>query len=529
MIPLNKVDDYYLSEVFKDNEGINSSEIIYRANFNPSDKRYNHFIDARQPGVGKTTNMLNSINSNTKGKDLVIASTHEFLEEIDKKIKKEFVVLKGFSRACRKYNDETKEGEIIREMYRKEIPNKVICMYMKCKGACCYRNQFSQASKEDVSVGMPIQFLHLYDFSLFNSVHIEERVQGHFELKWNSKEILKELFKLNNYIDPKKLKQIVEYIKNKDLENLQHEADFLSNAIQESNEKKVAMYRKVYKEVAKPDSRFLNHICKLNVNKLLFYLELESRDKENKLKTFFNSISLSYQQLLFYKQLNYNINLKYNCATFPKNEFLHDLKVFEELYPQYTGVVQIKRSHHKNKNVKIIKMGNSGHYKSHLNSQLTTYEPKIKKLIRNEKYNKKKKVCVLTYKRLIKDGIFLGSDAFWFGASHGINKYRKYDVLIVLGTYLPNLDAYKDYFLEHHSDEDVPNFDGFIKSDGKMIPKDERLKAFYKEKFEDDVYDSVHRLRPLWQNNRKNITIYWFGNNVPEKLKEEFDYEERDF
>ncbi len=529
MIPLNKVNDYFRSDVFNDDEGINSSEIIYRANFAPNEIKYNHFIDARQPGVGKTTNMLNSINSNTEGKDLIIASSHEFLEEIKKKIKKKFVVLKGFSRACQKYNDDTKEGEIIREMHKKEIPNKLICMYMKCQGACYYRNQFSQAIKEDVSVGMPIQFLHLYEFYLFNSIHIEERVQGSFKLEWNTKEIRKELFKLINDIDSQKLKKIQEYIKNKDFKNLQSEAAYLSDAIMESNTKKVTNYTKVHKEVAKPDSKFLNHICKLNVNNLLFYLELESRDKENKLENNLNSISLSYQQLLFYRQLDYNIDLKYNCASFPKNEFLHYLKVFEELYPQYTGVVQIKRSHHKNKNVKIIKMNNSGHYKSHLNPQLTTYKPIIKKLIRNEKYNKKKKVCVLTYMGLVKDGKFLGSDAFWFGASHGINKYRKYDVLIVLGTHLPDIDTYENYYLEHHSDEDIPNFEDFDKSDGKMIPKDERLKAFYKEKFEDDVYDSVHRLRPLWQNNRKNITVYWFGNNVPEKLKEEFDYEERDF
>lgn len=529
MIPLSKADDYFLSTLFTDDKGVNSSEIICRANFNPCNNKYNHFIDARQPGVGKTSNTLNFINSNTRGKHLVIAPTHEFLEEIAKKIKKEFVVLKGFSRACRKYDDDTKEGEIIREMNEKKIPNKVICRYMKCKGACYYRNQFSKANKRNVSIGMPVQFLHLYDFSVFDSIHIEERVQGGFKLEWNTKEIYKELLKLTEYIDNERQKQIMEYIKNKDLENLQSEAALLSDVIQRSNAEKVTMYTKDHKEVVKPDNNFLNKICKLNVNNLLLYLELESRDKENKLKTPYNSISVSYQKFLFYKQLKYNIQLNYNCATFPKITFLHNLKVFEELFPQYTGVVEIKRSHYINKNVKIIKMGNSGHYKSYLDIQLAIHEPKIKKLIRNEKYNKKKKICILTYKRLIKDGKFLGLDAFWFGASHGINKYRKYDVLIVIGTHLPNLDAYKDYFLEHHPGEDIPNFEDFIKSDGKMIPKDERLKAFYKEKFEDDVYDSIHRLRPLWENNRKNITIYWFGNNVPEKLKEEFDYEEMDF
>ena len=254
------------------------------------------------------------------------------------------------------------------------------------------------------------------------------------------------------------------------------------------------------------------------------FLEWDEKMQKEKYYEFNQIISIPYQQLLFYKQEKYNIPLNYNCATFPKNEFLRELKKYESRFP-YTGVVEIRTSKLENKKYfKIIKHGTAGFFKSHIMSDLEEYKPKIQKLIKNLKQRKSKKICFLTYMDLVEDGKFMGCDAYYFGASHGINKYRNYDVLIVYGTDLPDNKTWFQYFEEHHPDEEVPDFSDWEKEDGKHVPKDIRLQQFYREKFEEDVYDSVHRLRPLF----RKVEVHWFGKNIPSRFFDEASYEERD-
>lgn len=515
-VKLLSIDDYFSSEI-TENENL-TTELISRHNIKYK-TTYKNYINAQQPGTGKTTKLIEELESITEGQDLVIASNHNFLAELKSNLKREMVIMKGFSKGCARYNENANEGKLIKKMHDEQVPNKVICACMKCKCRCHYREQFDKYKEPNIVVGMPVQLIHLYDdFSNFNSVHIEERVQGDYDIQWDTKKILKEIYKLKTYFGSKKFNQVIEYINTKNYANLFNESENIQKIVEKYNMDVVKYFEKM------PNNKFINQICKLKINNLLMFLEFEDRRKKQKYFEPSNIIIIPYQQLIFYKQLNFNIPLFYNCATFPKTEFLFLLKGFEEMFSEYTGVVEITTSHIKNKeNFKIIKHNNSGFYKSYIQTELKEYEPKIKNLIKNIRARKTKKICFLTYMNLVKDGKFMGCDAFYFGSSHGVNKYRNYDVLIVYGTNLPDNDTWIEYFQEHHPYEEVPDFNDWISEDGRHVPRDERLQQFYVEKFEEDVYDSVHRLRPLW----RKVEVHWFGMNIPQRLIDEASYEER--
>ena len=536
--------DYFHKEIYRNANGKITKEIIYNSEYNPKehiiDKGISkHFIDARQPGVGKTERIVNIINK-SEGRNIIFGSSHDFLEDVKERINKQFIQLKGFTLGCAKYDAQTNEGKIIRDMYKKEIPNKIICMCMNCKGRCHYREQFKDTDEEKIVIGAPIEFLHLFELDEFENVFIEERVRRHFTISWNFKKIKAELIKLKPYFDEYILKQkakkekninpklwelIVEAFKTKNLEYIQYYSYLLQNAIESTNTKRIAEFIK-YKENGgkiQLDKLFYKSICMLRISNLMMYLEFEQRDRD-RMDEEFTTMRINYQEFLFYKQMkSHRMDLQYNCASFVDFEFLYDLQHFEELFPEYTGYVEVEYSHFTNpENFKIIKMTDQGFYKSTIKQNLKEHKQQIKNLIYYQK-SKNKKVCILTFKNWVKNDKCMGCDAFWFGGKHGTNTFRNYDILIVLGTYLPNQKAYEEYMEIHHPDEDYSL--KFTKKKGEMLPNDEKLLEYYEKIFMKDVYDSVHRLRPLWR--QEEIKVYWFGNNIPDDLKAESDYSEK--
>lgn len=504
-------DDYFESKIEDNVEIIHKSGTLLH--------RYNHIVDARQPGSGKTTNMLEKINS-TKLRDLVIAPSIEFLEgEIGTKINKQYIVLQGFERLCPKWKDPV-AGKTIQRMKESDIAPKYICTYMNCQNRCSYREQFEKIkpkeNEDPVSIGTTKSFLHILDFLEydFNSVWIEENaLVGDFSVEWIPKKIKIQLYKLNSCVESKKLLQIIKSVENREYEIFSEYTYFLKETIDNYNMKLTESYTD-----KKIDKYYFKSFCYLNINELEMYIEFEKKHEHE---------SIKYQQFLFYKQLHEkNIQINYNCAAFMKNEFLWNLKTFEKLFPRYGGEVKITTSNLQNKNTKIIKVNSKGYYREWVEDQLDREKKKLKTLIKNLKYRKTKKILILTYKFLVEkyNGKILGCPCIWFGGSHGMNTYRNYDILIVFGTHLVGEDGYREYFEEHHPDEEIPNFGETITEDGVKIPKDERLQMYYRERFELDVYDTIHRLRPL----SRDVVIYYFGNNIPERLKDEFSYFERD-
>lgn len=502
------IDDYFESEINDDIEKIHKAgSLLFK---------FNHYVDARQPGSGKTTRMLEVLNL-TEGSHLVIAASHEFLEnEVKNKFNKPFVVLKGFEKCCHKIDDPD-YGSTIKQMRAKKIFPKYICTIMNCPGRCYYREQFDKIKEENISIGAVQQFLHILDFYEhgFNSIWVEENaLSGNFSVTWIPKKLKTELRKLvNNGIEQKKLKILIKAVDERDFNTFMKYSDLLKEVVDKYNSKIVKSY-----ENKKIDKHFFSDFCYLRVDELLMYIYFEKR---------YETDYINYQQFLFWKQMEEkNIPINYNCAAFMKNEFLWNLKSFQETFSNYTGEVEIITSNEKNKKSKIIKINNSGYYREHVENQLKRSKDKIIKFIRNEKYNKKHKVVILTYKFLVEknNGQLFGCPAIWFGGKHGMNTFRNYDTMIVFGTFLTSPKAYEEYFEEHHPDEDIPNFSETITEDGVKIPADERLQIYYKERYEQDVYDSIHRLRPL----TRDVTIYFFGNNIPEKLKDELSYFEKD-
>lgn len=543
IIQARKKKEYFHKDIYRDENGNIEKEIIYNSNYIPNnhiiDKTISkNYIDARQAGIGKTQEIVDIINS-SKGKNLIIGSSHDFLEDVKPRLNKEFIQLKGFEKGCVKFEAKTDEGKLIRSMYQDNVPNKIICMCLKCKNRCHYREQFKKAAEDNVDIGAPVEFLHIYDFNDFDNVFIEERVQRSFNITWNIKTIKSQLMKIKPYIDeyikhqknkkaeninPNLYDDIVEAFRTKNIEYIRYKANWLSNIIEKSNEVKVLKHHEYMKHNDKIqfDKKFSNQICTLRINNLLMFLEFEQREcKAPNEET--RTIKIPYQEFIFYKQMHCKKSLRYNCASFVDFEFLYYLQQFEKLFPEYTGYVEVRYSHFTNPEFfKIIKMGNQGFYKSTIKQNLKEHRNEIKNLIYYNK-SKNKRICILTFKNWVKNDKFMGCDAFWFGGKHGINTFRDYDILIVLGTYLPNKKAYEEYMEIHHPDEDY-NLD-YLKRRGEFLPNDSKLMEYYEKIFQADIIDSVHRLRALWR--QEEIKVYWFGNNIPEALKVEAEYIEK--
>ncbi|WP_094226494.1 hypothetical protein [Methanolobus psychrotolerans] len=512
--------NYFKHEIkFLDDEIGTKIEIIHCRNLK-SQKSYLSSVNAKQPGTGKSTNLINNINENNKlenkKKILVVLPTHELAEEMGKKIenKKYFVILKGLKPGCMNYD---KDDEI-RKMYENEVPTAAICSFKKCKGNCHYRNQFSIYKKKGISVLMPKEMLHVIDFNDFDEIYIDERVEGTFLIEWDQVKIIKQITKLWNHpkVKPDFLNSLKEAVRNKDIGTLSSLSD---EFIKKANE-----YNLLVGTNGKSVSSVMDRACKLRFSNLIMFLEFEKETGETK---YYKSI-IHYQHLLFYKQLDAGCKIEYLCASFPQEIFLNRLKKFEKLFPAYKGYVVICSTNITNKGVIIYKHGDSGFYKNHIENQIESSKSRILKVIKREKYNRGKKVCILTYKKLVNNKKkFFGCDVIWFGASHGINKFAEYDVIIVIGTYMLNMDAYIEYYLENMEDECLPDFSDFTKEDGILKPKDPKLRKFYEELIENDVYDSVHRLRPLQKRkDGADVVIHWFGNNISQRLLDEFTLKE---
>lgn len=491
-----------------------------------------HNFDARQQGSGKTYAMIQKINENVEGKDLVIGLEHKVLDEIASKITKPNIVLKGFSSICARYHEQSKEGQIIRELYEtndvEKIPNKNICQYMGC--SCEYSTQFTEARNEGVTVLMPVNFLHIFELNEFDRIFVEENIFGNnFKMKWNRSYLISEIAKLRHVDDfqiKAKLKTIklkhklAEDIRNKNQGSLSIYAEEYKQMINKNNERWIGVAGQV-----KDIKGFKKGFCNLKIDNLILYLEISQRDEKEKLIRD-GHIDFDYQMLLFYKQMHHDRDIQYNCAreNLVKNEFLNQLKIFEYLFPHYHGIMNITYSNKTRKTSKLIKHGKAGWYRTDYASYFANRGSEIENLIKYQKYKKNKKVFILTYMENVVDGKYLGCDAIYFGAAHGLNKFEKYDVLIVIGTFLPSPDGYMKNRLKYFIEEAVDFNDEkmYVKfSNGMKVPKHPIDYAYFMS-YQDDVRDSVHRARAL----NHDVEIHWFGNNIPKKLLEEMSYKE---
>ncbi|ADI73268.1 hypothetical protein Metev_0343 [Methanohalobium evestigatum Z-7303] len=356
---------------------------------------------------------------------------------------------------------------------------------------------------------MPIHFLFYVDidFNSFDNIFIEETINNNNLRKQSQVDYLKEIFKLNN--GNKNIKHLLNNIRDcildYDYEKFSELQNDFSSVIYEHN-----------RSILNDDRKRKMDFCNINTNELFFHLLFNRTSNPNP--------QTACEWLIFYKQMESGKNIVYNSASFRKHQFFHHLRMFREIFPQYSPVIRLYHTEHSNPNTHIIRMTKDrAIYKSWMLSYFDDYSDRLWKLVKNKRYNQNKDVCFLTYKYLIenkldkhgltKENTIFGSQAFWFGAGHGINTYEGFDVLIVFGDHLAGSQHYREYFLAYYPRDDLPNFDDVDKG----IPQDRRLlEQFYA--FQLDIYDAVHRLRPL----KNNITIYWFGLYIPPELLNEF-------
>jgi len=340
-------DDYFQCDVIFNEDNVIVSETIQRRENKLKDV-YEHNIRTLQPGSGKTFTLLQKVNSNLEGKDLILGAEHSFFDEFEQKVSKDFVVLRGFKKACARYYEDSEEGKLIQKMYenkengKKTIPNKAICMYMGCDcGYCEYREQFNKMKEKGVSVGAPIEFLHILDFDLFDNIYLEESIlDRNFTLDWDINFIRRNFLKLK--ICDAKLRQNIFTSLNYKSQSLNIYADQLKKLIDNHNEYFAA--QKGYKINKENFQGFLNLFCGINVDNLIFYLELQEKDKNKQLEVN-GTFVIDYQMLLFYKQKR-NKPIQYNCSreNLARDRFLDILKVWESIYTNYQGVVNIVKA-----------------------------------------------------------------------------------------------------------------------------------------------------------------------------------------
>lgn len=505
------------------------------------DKLYiNNVIHAEQPGSGKSTYMIDQINRNNSKRYLIIGPTHELLEELESKIDVPFKVICGFEHGCAKYHDE-KYPEI-EKMHKDKVPAYAICIRHSCVGRCRYREQFQYLKDKDCSIGIPLNLLVIVDFSAFDRIFVEESTQknGHYEDEMKKTEVLKEWRKVERLFGKKTHEMFMSFLKEMDPNILLSSDIDFAYEIMDYNEK-VAVN-------SPDDASFMKDVCKLNFDRIFLLLEFKkaideaNKDKTNLVATEINNVKISYssagsisgysivlewQIIIFYMQMQ-SSQLTYMWATFDMAAFKSQMQLFESWFSRYKTWNLCITSSKKNLSSEIYLYSKKGYFKGYFDSY------KFDSIREKIKYQKKldKKVAVLTFKDVIKGDTFLGADAFHFGASHGVNKYAKYDVLFVIGTYLPGLEFYRKEWVKYYPNEQFPDninkegkTDVEYSDDGEYkLPINEKLRYIYEQNFMEEVYDSIHRVRPL--NNPR--TIFYYGKNMPYKLKEELYYVKKD-
>jgi hypothetical protein len=244
-------------------------------------------------------------------------------------------------------------------------------------------------------------------------------------------------------------------------------------------------------------------------------------------------IKVKFMHMLFFMHMSSCRKIEIADATlrFRQEYFLKDLMEFKKWFPEYKVKVTMKIATKESDSViwirhdiidKINKTGIRDR-----NEWKKNYE-KFKWIIKKLD-DQGKSVCVLTFMDKItfidgnKDnGKLLGCPAFYYKSAPGVNKWEDYDVVIVIGTFLPSTDELEGFWNEYYAKEHgkMPGFKWTTNDKTRtVLPTHPLVKDLF-EKFvlNGEIYNTVHRVRP----GNKPTEIYWFSYNLPSALKEEF-------
>lgn len=272
--------------------------------------------------------------------------------------------------------------------------------------------------------------------------------------------------------------------------------------------------------------------CNVKANKIALNMVLTKDLKELKDAYKGNgSTELSWLEVIFFKQMKSDSTVIFTdtMLQFKCDEFVGKIREFQKHFPSFTQRTILHYTEEKNKTTVITQNPKNAYFTGYVEGDLKGTSP-VRNYIRNIRNRQpNKKICVLTYKKLITDDIdkiegkeykFMGADAFWFGSAGGINKFEKYDILVVVGTYMPPSEWYEDEWANTYSDPLPLNEKGEIEFTETLtgkFPTDRRLNVIFNDRWLPTVYNCVHRIRPL----SHDVEIQWFGKNIPNGLHNE--------
>jgi len=435
-------------------------------------------VNANPPGVGKTFNEKKNI-INNKLKAAIFSKEHALLNEYESLPYSKHV--RGFKHTC-----ELIENNEVKRLIGEDIPPSLICGHMGCDLKCEYHRQFKRIRL----LLSPLNYFNSnkIDLDKYEFILIDENVDGSRELTYNKEELKKEVNKLQWLA-------LWEAIDSMDIEWLIDNTIKINRMIMIKNE-----------EILKSNT----NIIRLNIDDLINFIMIDNAYEINK-------PSYPYPDIFDIFKKGRDIRLL--SATF-------DLSVFNKLLERYRREfdplleceIIVEQEPQSSKSL-IIRVGNSHHYKSTMRKSLDKYDLYLKQI--RKLHGVHCQICVLTYKEFVKDGKFFGVPAFWFGANKGVNLYEHYDVLVVFGSFIYDINGYKELHELIYPGQLAPD-PGEVDLNnafGVMLPVNGKYNVLWQKFVETQTYDAIHRVRPL----RYIRTIYCFGY-VPHKLMLELEY-----
>lgn len=531
--PDDLIDDGWLirtEETFRTIPHVNDKPIkfhndsVYSLGVRSSDTILNTIDVINWPqGFGKSHNLKNNLTiegakePKERSLSIILGQEHILLKEYDGI--EGVQVIGKFEDNCELYKSE----EDVRILYNggHGVDPSTICGYYNNNGTCdpssCpYKEQF-KARYEKVSIATTPHLLPLFDILKYDHIYVEENFIGNKSYEWPS----------NFETELKKLKDT--YIKRGwgglwyELLEKNDEFDFnwFSSHYDNLKEAKVE-WNELVAENAKSPNELQKNCCYLKPDDLLLFYKYQTHAYFN-IDTFAYEIPWNYIILDLLHQYRH-INVTYLSASFKEHFFRLNAKKWEKINGNAKVNYIIEKVDIQGK---IINFCPDLKFPKWKLKDKEIKKEAIKESKANVKRFKEKykqryrrtgietKIAVLTYKCLIKDDKFAGLPAFHFGANHGVNTYKDFDVLIVIGSYIPNPKSLKILYKQYYPDNEIVkvNFQGKPK-DISYVYNDPDVQKIYENHFELDEVDGIHRIRPLLNENKE---IYIFGY-VPSPL-----------
>jgi len=486
----------------------------------------NYFVDRSQQGTGKTQGIKKKI---------------EAQANVEKKLRKKYIIFgqeyilldeyKGIP-CCVKFDsfkDSCLSYPEVSPLYNKGkgIPPRWICifkgyqkgLYEKCENydICGYKEQQKSRGKP-VSIATVIHSAPTFNLNEYEEVFFEENTIGSKEIEWNPKKIKTELTKL--YGAYKQMEKNGEYFKSSTEEYLKVLKKVIEDSVTYDDLaniyfdliEAIEITNNLAAKTSKSFKEFKEKVFSIYIDDLMAFLKYRNVVNNYNIKSGIHKIYIPWSFLIFDMMALYpGIKFTHLSASFPVEITKKHIQAWEEVTPGYRIKLNVKNSHYTphtcigyiHKNLRVTDIN------------FDEMIPKVKNVINSIKNKNRKrsvrdekeyKDFVLSKKKHLKFendddkiGTFAGRPAIHFGANHGINIFREFHTLFVVGSNLPRQEDMKKHFNELYQRETEPgNFSIKIRDDGlSYYYKDPRLQMIYKEMYEDSERDSIHRLRPL--------------------------------